>query len=88
MIKIQHANPYYACGELARTSGDAIETELIPRWKSSFAGFGRAGAVYLIEDRCVVGVARGADFLSRTLSGAFVACPDPVAFHAHMTGIV
>ncbi len=31
------------------------------------------------------GIARSADVLSTDYNGAFVACPDPVDFHAYMT---
>ena len=68
--------------------GDAIETELIPAIEKQFRGIGQGWARFLYG-----GSTGGWESLAVQMfypehyNGAFVACPDPVDFHAYMTSI-
>ena len=68
--------------------GDAIETELIPAVEKKFRGIGQGWARFMYG-----GSTGGWESLAVQIfypdhyNGAFVACPDPVDFHAYMTGI-
>jgi hypothetical protein len=92
-MKIQHANPYYDDSYAVNSAnlgpyGDAIETELVPAVEKQFRAIGRGlGAVYVWRIDGWLGVAGCADVLSGHYNRAFVACPDPVDFHAYLTGI-
>ncbi|MGI9071724.1 MAG: hypothetical protein ACR2JB_10520 [Bryobacteraceae bacterium] len=91
IAKLQHANPYYDDSYAVNSSnlgpyGDAIETELIPAIEGKFRGIGKGWA------RFVYGGSTGGweslavqMFYPDHYNGAFVACPDPVDFHAYMT---
>ena len=91
IVKIQHANPYYDDSYAVNSAnvgpyGDAIETELIPAIEKQFRGIGQGWA------RFVYGGSTGGweslavqVFYPDHYNGAFVACPDPVDFHAYMT---
>lgn len=91
IAKLQHANPYYDDSYAVNSSnlgpyGDAIETELIPVIEHQFRGIGKGWA------RFVYGGSTGGweslavqMFYPDHYNGAFVACPDPVDFHAYMT---
>jgi hypothetical protein len=91
IVKIQHANPYYDDSYAVNSAnlgpyGDAIETELIPAIERQFRGIGQGWA------RFVYGGSTGGweslavqMFYPEHYNGAFVACPDPVDFHAFMT---
>jgi hypothetical protein len=91
IVKLQHANPYYDDSYAVNSSnlgpyGDAIETELIPAIERQFRGIGQGWA------RFVYGGSTGGweslavqMFYPEHYNGAFVACPDPVDFHAFMT---
>ncbi len=91
IAKLQHANPYYDDSYAVNSAnlgpyGDAIETELIPAIESRFRGIGQGWA------RFVYGGSTGGweslavqIFYPEHYNGAFVACPDPVDFHAFMT---
>ncbi len=91
IVKLQHANPYYDDSYAVNSSnlgpyGDAIETELIPAIERQFRGLGQGWA------RFVYGGSTGGweslavqMFYPDDYNGAFVACPDPVDFHAFMT---
>ena len=90
VVKLQHANPYYDDSYAVNSSnlgpyGDAIESELIPAVERQFRGIGQGWA------RFVYGGSTGGweslavqIFYPRHYNGAFVACPDPVDFHAYM----
>ena len=90
-MKINHANPYYDDSYAVNSAnlgpyGDAIETELIPAIEKQFRGIGQGWA------RFVYGGSTGGweslavqMFYPDHYNGAFVACPDPVDFHAYMT---
>jgi hypothetical protein len=91
IAKLQHANPFYDDSYAVNSAnvgpyGDAIETELIPAIEREFRGIGEGWA------RFVYGGSTGGweslavqIFYPDHYNGAFVACPDPVDFHAYMT---
>jgi len=91
IVKLQHANPYYDDSYAVNSAnvgpyGDAIETELIPAIEKQFRGIGQGWARFVYG-----GSTGGWESLAAQLfypdhyNGAFVACPDPVDFHAYMT---
>lgn len=91
VIQIQHANPYYDDSYAVNSAnlgpyGDAIETELMPAVEKKFRGIGQGWARFLYG-----GSTGGWESLAVQVlypehyNGAFVACPDPVDFHAYMT---
>jgi hypothetical protein len=91
IAEINHANPYYDDSYAVNSAnlgpyGDAIETELIPAIEKQFRGIGQGWA------RFVYGGSTGGweslavqTFYPDHYNGAFVACPDPVDFHAYTT---
>ena len=91
VIQIQHANPFYDDSYAVNSAnvgpyGDAIETELMPAVEKQFRGIGQAWARFLYG-----GSTGGWESLAVQMfypdryNGAFVACPDPVDFHAYTT---
>jgi hypothetical protein len=91
IVKLQHANPFYDDSYAVNSAnvgpyGDAIETELIPAIEKQFRGIGAGWARFLYG-----GSTGGWESLAVQMfypehyNGAFVACPDPVDFHAYMT---
>jgi hypothetical protein len=91
IVKLQHANPYYDDSYAVNSAnvgpyGDAIETELVPAIEKQFRGIGKGWARFLYG-----GSTGGWESLAVQMfypehyNGAFVACPDPVDFHAYMT---
>jgi hypothetical protein len=91
IVKLQHANPYYDDSYAVNSAnvgpyGDALETELIPAIEHQFRGIGQGWARFLYG-----GSTGGWESLAVQMfypdhyNGAFVACPDPVDFHAFMT---
>ncbi len=91
VVKIQHANPFYDDSYAVNSAnlgpyGDAIETELLPAVEKRFRGIGQGWARFLYG-----GSTGGWESLAVQMfypddyNGAFVACPDPVDFHAYMT---
>jgi hypothetical protein len=91
IVKLQHANPFYDDSYAVNSAnvgpyGDAIETELIPAIEKNFRGIGQGWARFMYG-----GSTGGWESLAVQLfypdhyNGAFVACPDPVDFHAYMT---
>jgi enterochelin esterase-like enzyme len=91
IVKLQHANPFYDDSYAVNSTnvgpyGDAMETELIPTIERQFRAIGAGWA------RFVYGGSTGGweslavqIFYPDHYNGAFVACPDPVDFHAYMT---
>jgi hypothetical protein len=91
IAEINHANPYYDDSYAVNSAnlgpyGDAIETELIPAIEKQFRGIGQGWA------RFAYGGSTGGwealavqTFYPDHYNGAFVACPDPVDFHAYTT---
>lgn len=91
VIEIQHANPFYDDSYAVNSAnvgpyGDAIETELMPAVERQFRGIGQGWARFLYG-----GSTGGWESLAVQMfypdhyNGAFVACPDPVDFHAYTT---
>jgi hypothetical protein len=91
IVKLQHANPYYDDSYAVNSAnlgpyGDAIETELVPAIEKQFRGIGQGWARFMYG-----GSTGGWESLAVQMfypdhyNGAFVACPDPVDFHAFMT---
>ncbi|MGI4828407.1 MAG: alpha/beta hydrolase-fold protein [Janthinobacterium lividum] len=91
IVKLQHANPFYDDSYAVNSAnvgpyGDAIETELVPAIENQFRGLGQGWS------RFVYGGSTGGweslavqMFYPDHYNGAFVACPDPVDFHAYST---
>ena len=91
IVKIQHSNPFYDDSYAVDSAnvgpyGEAIETELIPAIEKQFRALGQGWA------RFVYGGSTGGweslavqVFYPDHYNGAFVACPDPVDFHAYET---
>jgi hypothetical protein len=89
VAEINHANPYYDDSYAVDSAnlgpyGEAIETELIPAIEKQFRAIGQGWA------RFVWGGSTGGweslavqVFYPDHYNGAFVACPDPVDFHAY-----
>ena len=91
VLQIQHANPFYDDSYAVNSAnvgpyGDAIETELIPAVEKQFRGIGQGWARFLYG-----GSTGGWESIAVQMfypdhyNGAFIACPDPVDFHAYMT---
>ena len=91
IVKLQHANPFYDDSYAVNSAnvgpyGDAIETELVPAIEKQFRGIGQGWARFMYG-----GSTGGWESLAVQIfypdhyNGAFVACPDPVDFHAYMT---
>jgi hypothetical protein len=91
IVKLQHANPFYDDSYAVNSAnvgpyGDAIETELIPAIEKQFRAIGAGWARFLYG-----GSTGGWESLAVQMfypehyNGAFVACPDPVDFHAYMS---
>ena len=90
-IEIQHANPFYDDSYAVNSAnvgpyGDAIETELLPAVEATFRGIGQGWARFLYG-----GSTGGWESIAVQMfypdhyNGAFIACPDPVDFHAYST---
>jgi hypothetical protein len=91
VLQIQHANPFYDDSYAVNSAnvgpyGDAIETELIPAVEQKFRGIAQGWARFLYG-----GSTGGWESIAVQMfypdhyNGAFIACPDPVDFHAYMT---
>jgi hypothetical protein len=91
VLQIQHANPFYDDSYAVNSAnvgpyGDAIETELIPAVEKQFRGIGQGWARFLYGGSTGGWEAIAAQmFYPDSYNGAFIACPDPVDFHAYMT---
>ena len=90
VVKLQHANPFYDDSYAVDSAnlgpyGEAIETELIPAVEKQFHALGAGWARFLYG-----GSTGGWESLAAQIfypdhyNGAFVACPDPIDFHAYM----
>src|SRR3984957_15485251 len=91
VVQTQHATPFYDDSYAVNSAnlgpyGDAIEKELLPALKKQFRGLTGGWAHFLYGgstggwESLAVQMFYPADY-----NGAFVACPDPVDFHAYMT---
>lgn len=91
IVKLQHANPYYDDSYAVNSAnlgpyGDAIENELIPAIERQFRGIGQGWARFAYGGSTGGWESLAAQvFYPDHYNGAFVACPDPVDFHAYMT---
>jgi hypothetical protein len=91
VIQIQHANPFYDDSYAVNSAnvgpyGDAIETELMPAVEKQFRGIGQGWARFLYGGSTGGWESLAVQmFYPERYNGAFVACPDPVDFHAYMT---
>ncbi len=90
VVKIQHANPFYDDSYAVNSAnlgpyGDAIETELLPAIEKQFRGL-TGGWAHFVYGGSTGGWESLAVqmFYPKDYNGAFVACPDPVDFHAYM----
>jgi len=91
IVKLQHANPFYDDSYAVNSAnvgpyGDAIEKELIPAIEEKFRGIGAGWARFLYGGSTGGWESLAVQmFYPEDYNGAFVACPDPVDFHAFMT---
>ena len=91
VVQIQHANPFYDDSYAVNSAnvgpyGDAIETELILAVEKQFRGIGQGWARFLYGGSTGGWEAIAVQmFYPDNYNGAFIACPDPVDFHAYMT---
>ena len=91
VVKIQHANPFYDDSYAVNSAnlgpyGDAIETELLPAIEKQFRGLTGGWAHFVYGGSTGGWESLAVQILYPTdYNGAFVACPDPVDFHAYMT---
>jgi hypothetical protein len=91
VVEIQHANPYYDDSYAVNSAnlgpyGDAINKELIPYIEKTFRGIGRGWARFTYGGSTGGWEALATQvFYPDMYNGAFVACPDPIDFHAYET---
>jgi len=91
IAEINHANPYYDDSYAVNSAnlgpyGDAIETELIPAIEKRFRGIGQGWARFAYGGSTGGWEAMAVQmFYPDHYNGAFIACPDPVDFHAYTT---
>jgi hypothetical protein len=89
VVEIQHANPYYDDSYAVNSAnvgpyGDAIETELLPYIEKQFRAIGQGWARFTYGGSTGGWEALAVQvFYPDHYNGAFVACPDPVDFHAY-----
>jgi hypothetical protein len=91
VIEIEHANPYYDDSYAVNSAnlgpyGDAINKELIPYIEKEFRGLGQGWARFTYGGSTGGWEAMATQvFYPEMYNGAFVACPDPIDFHAYTT---
>ncbi|HEY1743056.1 MAG TPA: alpha/beta hydrolase-fold protein [Granulicella sp.] len=91
VVKIQTANPFYDDSYAVDSAnlgpyGEAIETELLPAVEKQFRAIGQGWARFLYGGSTGGWEAMAAQvFYPDHYNGAFIACPDPVDFHAYTT---
>jgi hypothetical protein len=91
VIEIEHANPYYDDSYAVNSAnlgpyGDAINKELIPAIEKQFRGLGEGWARFTYGGSTGGWEAMATQvFYPDMYNGAFVACPDPIDFHAYTT---
>jgi hypothetical protein len=89
VAQINHANPFYDDSYAVNSAnlgpyGDAIETELIPAIEKQFRGIGQGWARFVYGGSTGGWISLAVQmFYPDHYNGAFVACPDPVDFHAY-----
>ena len=91
VVEIEHANPYYDDSYAVNSAnlgpyGDAINKELIPYIEKQFRGIGEGWARFTYGGSTGGWEAMATQvFYPDMYNGAFVACPDPIDFHAYTT---
>ncbi|HJS58383.1 MAG TPA: alpha/beta hydrolase-fold protein [Vicinamibacteria bacterium] len=91
VIEIQHANPYYDDSYAVNSQnlgpyGDAIVKELIPYIEKKYRGLGSGWARFMYGGSTGGWEAMAAQiFYPDDFNGSYVACPDPIDFHHHVT---
>jgi len=91
VIEIAHANPYYDDSYAVNSAnlgpyGDAINYELIPAVEKRFRGIGQGWARFTYGGSTGGWEAMATQvFYPDLYNGAFIACPDPIDFHAYTT---
>jgi len=89
VVKIQTANPFYDDSYAVDSAnlgpyGEAIETELLPAIEKQFRAIGQGWARFVYGGSTGGWEAMAAQvFYPDHYNGAFIACPDPVDFHAY-----
>ena len=89
VVEIEHANPYYDDSYAVNSAnvgpyGDAINKELIPEIERRFRGIGQGWARFTYGGSTGGWEAMATQvFYPDMYNGAFVACPDPIDFHAY-----
>jgi hypothetical protein len=89
VVKLQHANPYYDDSYAVNSAalgpyGDAIETEVLPAVEKQFRAIGQGWARFVYGGSTGGWEAMAVQmFYPDHYNGAFVACPDPIDFHAY-----
>jgi hypothetical protein len=88
VVEIEHANPYYDDSYAVNSAnlgpyGDAINNELIPAIEKQFRGLAQGWARFTYGGSTGGWEALATQVFYPTMyNGAFVACPDPIDFHA------
>lgn len=88
VVEIEHANPYYDDSYAVNSAnlgpyGDAINNELIPAIEKQFRGLAQGWARFTYGGSTGGWEALATQvFYPKMYNGAFVACPDPIDFHA------
>ena len=91
VVEIEHANPYYDDSYAVNSAnlgpyGDAINKELIPYIEQRFRGIGQGWARFTYGGSTGGWEAMATQvFYPDMYNGAFIACPDPIDFHAYTT---
>ncbi len=91
VVQVQHANPFYDDSYAVNSAnvgpyGDAIEHELLPAVEAKYRGIGQGWARFTYGGSTGGWEALAVQmFYPEDYNGAFVACPDPVDFHAYTT---
>ena len=91
VVEIEHANPYYDDSYAVNSAnlgpyGDAINKELIPYIEQKFRGLGQGWARFTYGGSTGGWEAMATQvFYPDMYNGAFIACPDPIDFHAYTT---
>src|SRR6201999_2432952 len=89
VIEIEHATPYFDDSYAVNSAnlgryGDAINKELIPAIEKKFRGIGQGWARFTYGGSTGGWEALATQvFYPDMYNGAFVACPDPIDFHAY-----
>jgi hypothetical protein len=89
VVEISHANPYYDDSYAVNSAnlgpyGDAINNELIPYIEAKFRAIGQGWARFTYGGSTGGWEAMATQvFYPDMYNGAFIACPDPIDFHAY-----